>query len=100
MIISSQSETDAIEFVKIKSFAVATFKVVNQINKSFIKNDVKIKVVVFISDKSNDNTSLEKIVYVKKVEHDSRVIVNRDTKKNLYFNIHWKTIFKKKIVKE
>ncbi len=65
-----------------------------------VKDDVKIKIDVFISNKSNDRTSLEMIVNVTKAEYDLRVIVNRDTMKHSFYEIYFETSFEKKIVKE
>jgi hypothetical protein len=61
---------------------------------------VKIKVDIVISNESNDRTFLEMIVNVRKVEYDSRVIMNRDTEKNPFFDIYFGTDFEKEIVKE
>jgi hypothetical protein len=40
------------------------------------------------------------IMNVKKTEYDSRVIMNRDTKKNSFFEIYFETDFEKEIVKK
>ncbi len=71
------------------------------INISFeVKNNVKIKIDVLISNESNDRTFLEMIVNVKKTEYDLRVIVNRDTMKHSFYEIYFETNFEKEIVKE
>ncbi len=71
------------------------------INISFeIKDDVKIKIDVLISNESDDRTSLEMIVNVRKAEYDLRVIVNRDTMKHSFYEIYFEATFEKEIVKE
>jgi len=61
---------------------------------------VKIKVSVEILDESDDLTFLEKVVIVRKAEFESRVIVNRETDVNSYFEIHSEIDFEKEVVKE
>jgi len=61
---------------------------------------VKIKVSVEILDESDDLTSLGKVVIVRKAEFESRVIVNRETNVNSYFEIHSEVDFEKEVVKE
>jgi len=61
---------------------------------------VKIKVSVEILDESDDLTSLEKVVIVRKAEFESRVIVNRETDVNSYFKIHSEIDFEKEVIKE
>jgi uncharacterized protein YecT (DUF1311 family) len=71
------------------------------INISFeVKDDVKIKIDVLISNESDDRTSLEMIVNVRKIEYDLRVIVNRDTLKHSFYEIYFETNFEKEVVKE
>ncbi len=71
------------------------------INISFqVKNDVKIKIDVLILNESDDRTSLEMIVNVKKAEYNLRVIVNCDTMKHSFYEIYLETNFEKEIVKE
>jgi hypothetical protein len=65
-----------------------------------VKNDVKIEIDVFISNKSDDWTFLEMIVNIKKVEYDLRFIVNRDLIKHSFYEIYFETNFEKEIVKE
>jgi hypothetical protein len=91
--ISSKSDTD-------ETFAVAAFEVINEADKASIRDDVKTKVNILISNESNDRTSFEMIVNVKKAEYDLRVIVNRDTNKNLFFEIYFETKFEKEVVRE
>lgn len=61
---------------------------------------MKTKVSVFILDESDDLTSLKKVVFIKKAEFKSRVIVNRETDMNSYFKTHSETNFKKEVAKE
>jgi hypothetical protein len=91
--ISSKSDT-------VESFEVAAFEVINEADKASIRDDVKAKVDILISNESNDRTSLEMIVNVRKAEYDLRVIVNRGTKKNLFFEIYFEAEFEKEVVRE
>ena len=77
-----------------------SFRIIDVADEASAKDDVKVKISICISNKSNDLTSLEMIVIVKKAEYDSRVIVNRDTLKNRFFEIYLETNFEKEIVKK
>jgi len=61
---------------------------------------VKIKVSVEILNESDDLTSFEKVVIVRKAEFESRIIVNRETDVNSYFDKHSEIDFEKEVVKE
>lgn len=84
------------------------FRIIDEVDKVFVKNDVKvsveddvkIKINIRISNESNDQTFFEHVVAVKKAEYDLRVIVNRDTQKIFFFEIYFETEFEKKIVNE
>ena len=77
-----------------------SLRIVDVIDEASAQVDVKVKVDICISNESNDLTSLERIVIVKKIEYDSRVIMNRDTQKNSLFEIYLEADFEKEIVKE
>jgi molybdenum cofactor biosynthesis enzyme MoaA len=83
-----------------ESFEVAAFEVINEADKALTSDDVKTKIDILISNESNDRTFLEMIVNVRKAEYDLRVIVNRDTKKNFFFEIYLETKFEKEIVRK
>lgn len=76
------------------------FKIINVVDEAPTKSDVKIKVNICILNESNDLTSLEMVVIVKKAEYNLRVIVNRETSKNFFFKIYLGADFDKKIVKK
>ena len=77
-----------------------SFRIIDVVDEASAKGDVKVKVDICISNESNDLTSLEMIVIVKKTEYDSRVIINRETSKNFFFEIYLEADFEKKIVKK
>ncbi|KAL8816387.1 MAG: hypothetical protein Q9191_008340, partial [Dirinaria sp. TL-2023a] len=83
-----------------KSFKAAASRDASQAEQASIKGGVKIKVDVPISDEFDGRTSLEKIVNVRKADFGSRVIVNRGTEQNPYFEIYPGAEFGKEIVKD
>jgi hypothetical protein len=91
--ISSKPDTDEL-------FEVAAYKVINEADKASTKNDVKTKVGILISNESNDRTSLEMVVNVRKAEYDLRVIVNRDTEKNPFYEIYLGADFGKEVAQD
>ena len=100
MTIPPQPETDATGSGGAESSAAAASKAADQVGKSSMKGGVKTKVAVPIPDESDGNTSLGKVVYVRKAGHGSRVIVNRGTEENPYFDIHPGAAFGKGVAKE
>ena len=80
--------------------AAAVSKGADKAGKSSTKGGVKTKVAVPIPDESDGRTSLGKVVYVRKAGHGSRVIVNRGTEENPYFDIHPGAAFGKGVAKE
>ena len=64
------------------------------------KRGVKTKIGVPIPDESDGRTSLAKVQYVRKAGHGSRVIVNRGTEENPYFDIYPGAEFGKGVAKE
>lgn len=72
----------------------------NKIGKFFKKRGVKIKIAVPILDKSDGRISFKKVVYIRKAKHSSRVIINRGTEENPYFNIYPGAFFKKGVAKK
>lgn len=64
------------------------------------KGGVKTKVSVAIPDESDGRTSLGKVQYVRKAGFGYRVIVNRGTEKNPYFEIYPGAEFGKGVAKE
>ncbi len=101
IIISSHSDTNAAEFkseTSEESFrSMKDIKVIKKDDQAFIKDDVKIKVSVSISDESDDWTSFEKVMIVRSTDFDSRVIVNHEIDMNSYYNIHLEVTFEKEI---
>ncbi len=107
-----RSDTDEADFAVAESFRAAESfeatessgtaepKVVDQAGQTFIKDGVKIKVSVEILDESDGLTSLGKVVIVRKAGFESRVIVNRETDVNPYFEIHSEVDFEKGVAKE
>ena len=77
-----------------------SLRIIDVADETSVKGGVKVKISVCIPDESNDLTSLGMVVAVKKTEYDSRVIVNRETSKNFFFEIYPGADFEKKIVKE
>lgn len=69
-------------------------------DKALAKGGVKAKVSICIPDESNGGTSLGMIVAVRKAGYDSRVIVNRGTQKNPFFEIYPGADFGKGVSKE
>ena len=55
---------------------------------------------VSIPNKLDGKISLGKVVYVRKARYSSRVIMNRGTEENPYFNIHPRAAFRKGVAKE
>lgn len=78
----------------------AASKSADKAGKSSTKGGVKTKVAVPIPDESDGKTSLGKVAYVRKAGHGSRVIVNRGTEENPYFDIHPGAAFGKGVAKE
>ncbi|KAL9127047.1 MAG: hypothetical protein Q9217_004011 [Psora testacea] len=70
------------------SSGAAASKAADKAGAASTKGGVKTKVGVPIPDESDGLTSLGKVVYVRKAGHGSRVIVNRGTDQNPYFEIH------------
>ena len=64
------------------------------------KGGVKTKVSIPIPDESDGRTSLGKVQYVRKAGFGYRVIVNRGTEKNPYFEIYPGAEFGKGVAKE
>ncbi len=104
IIISSHSDTNAAEFeseTSEESFrSTEDIKVIKKGGQAFIKDNVKIKVSVSISDESDDWTSFEKVVIVRSADFDSRVIVNREIDMNPYYDIHFEVTFEKEIARQ
>lgn len=50
--------------------------------------EVRTKVSICVPDESDGGTSLGKVEYVRKAKYDTRVIVNRGTENNPYFEIY------------
>ncbi len=98
---TNEAGSEATEsFEAAESFRTAELKAVDQAGQAFTKGDVKIKVSVEISDEFDGLTLLEKVVIVRKAEFESRIIVNRETDVNSYYEIHSETNFEKEVVKE
>ncbi len=83
-----------------ESSRTAEPKAVDQAGQTSTKGGVKIKVSVEIPDEFDDLTSLEKVVIVRKAGFGSRVIVNRGTDVNPYYEIHPEADFEKGVAKE
>jgi len=64
------------------------------------KGGVKTKVGVPIPDESDGRTSLGRVQYVRKAGHGCRVIVNRGTEENPFFDIYPGADFGKGVAKE
>jgi len=104
IIISPHSDTNAAEFgseTSEESFRPAEdIKVIKKGGQAFIKDDVKTKVSVSIPDESDGRTSFGKVVIVRSAGFDSRVIVNRETDMNPYYDIHPGTTFGKGVARQ
>ena len=74
-------------------------RIIDVADEASAKGDVKAKVGICIPDESNGLTSLGMVVAVKKAGYGSRVIVNRGTQKNPFFEIYLGTDFEKGVAK-
>ena len=83
-----------------ESSKVTASKNGDQAEQASSRGGVKTKVGVPIPDESNGRTSLEKVVNVKKAGFGSRVIVNRGTEQNPYFEIYPEAEFGKGVAKQ
>lgn len=75
-------------------------KAIKKGDQASSKDDVKIKVSVLVFNKLYDRTSFEKVVIVKSASFGSRVIVNRETNMNPYYDIYFGATFKKEVVQQ
>lgn len=75
-------------------------KVIKKDDQASSKDGVKIKVSVPISNKLDDRTSFGKVVIFKSVSFGSRVIVNRETNMNPYYDIYFGAAFKKEVAQQ
>ena len=82
------------------SSEAAASKGADKASKSSIKGSIKTKVAVPIPNESDSRISLGKVVYIRKVRHNLRVIVNRNTEENPYFDIYPRVAFGKGIAKK
>lgn len=83
-----------------ESSEAAKPKAADQAGQASTKGGVKTKVGVSIPDESDGLTSLGKVVFVRKAGFGSRVIVNRGTDVNPYFETHPGADFGKGVAKE
>lgn len=100
IIIPPRPGTDRTRSAAAKSSGAATSKAADKTGQVSTKGGVKTKIGVPIPDESDGRTSLGKIVNVKKAGFGSRVIVNRGTEGNPYFDIYLGAEFGKKVAKE
>ncbi len=102
--ISPHLDTNAAEFrseTSEESFRSAEdIKVTKKGGQAFSKDDVKTKVSVPIPDESDGRTSFEKVVIVRSAGFGSRVIVNRETDMNSYYDIHSGATFGKGVARQ
>ena len=82
------------------SSGAAASKAADQVGQAPTKGGVKTKIGVAIPDESDGRISLGKVVVVRSAGFGSRVIVNRGTEENPYFEIHPGADFGKGVAKE
>lgn len=83
-----------------ESSGAAASQNANKAGPASTKDGVKTKVDVPISDESDGRTSLGKVKVIRKAGFGSRVIVNRGTDMNPYFEIYAGADFGKEVAKE
>ena len=98
--LSPRSGTNGAGSGAAESSGTAEPKAADQAGQASTKGGVKTKVSVGIPDESDGLTSLGKVVIVRKAGFGSRVIVNRGTDVNPYFEIHPGADFGKGVAKE
>ncbi len=79
---------DRAGFSGAESSGTAASRNADKAGQASTKGGVKTKVGVPIPDESDGRTSLGKVQYVRKAGNGSRVIVNRGTEQNPYFDIY------------